>query len=429
MSLSTMRDSTAMVLYCRGGASTLDMVKEVAAVCTRPSITSALISAQIIVFVAQLALGSPRLELACAQLEPPPRGGEHYRLITACFLHASITHLLSNAVGIARLGPGLASALGVEATWLIFLLSGVAGNLASMVFGIAPHKVALEWLARYGFDHDAVVTFLTDIGIEPPPPADDDKPDGDEAQDEDEQQLEVRSARATLPAPTQRRLERVESMGVGASGSIYGQSGAFAGYALRNPSKESMTAAATSLGEVLMYSLVTPVFDRNMTNVDHSAHLGGYACGMLLGYLLAPDARLRQPAFLRPPVVKLACWLATFAAVASLREGWRATLHIVRAEQRWAKFGKKPDAHDPRSQSKVRPKPAASARPRAPASSRESSADAADAQTRGDVTAKRSDDDDDAALRRLSLLRKSFELGLLSEAEYAAKRKELIDAL
>jgi membrane associated rhomboid family serine protease len=221
------------------------MLTEIASVCTRPSVTSALISAQFLVFAAQCALGSPRLELACAQIQPAPHGGEHYRLITACFLHASVAHLLSNTVAIARLCPVLATVLSVEAIWLVFLLSGVAGNLASMAWGSAPHEVALAWLARHGVDHTTVLSLLAIFGIEPPH-NEDAETDAEEQVTEDTEQPHLAAPEKwpDLPAPTRRRLERIQSLGVGASGSIYGQSGAVAGFAMRNPSRASMTAAA-----------------------------------------------------------------------------------------------------------------------------------------------------------------------------------------
>ena len=59
--------------------------------------------------------------------------GEWWRLATAVFVHFDGAHLLANMVTLALVGPPLANLLGPWRFLLIFLLTGLAGNLASHV--------------------------------------------------------------------------------------------------------------------------------------------------------------------------------------------------------------------------------------------------------------------------------------------------------
>ena len=64
-------------------------------------------------------------------------GGDYlelYRLITSIFLHGSIFHLACNMYSLFIIGPQLESFFGKVKYSIIFILSGVIGNLLSMVF-------------------------------------------------------------------------------------------------------------------------------------------------------------------------------------------------------------------------------------------------------------------------------------------------------
>ncbi|CCI85773.1 rhomboid family intramembrane serine protease [Lactobacillus pasteurii] len=62
-------------------------------------------------------------------------GHQWWRLFTAQFLHIGIMHLVSNAVMIFYLGNYFESIIGHWRFWVIYLLSGVGGNLMSFAFG------------------------------------------------------------------------------------------------------------------------------------------------------------------------------------------------------------------------------------------------------------------------------------------------------
>ena len=61
-------------------------------------------------------------------------GGEWWRLLTCGWLHAGILHWLLNAAGVAALGVGVERAFGWWRTAVIYLLSALAGALASALF-------------------------------------------------------------------------------------------------------------------------------------------------------------------------------------------------------------------------------------------------------------------------------------------------------
>ncbi|MFM8411300.1 MAG: rhomboid family intramembrane serine protease [Alphaproteobacteria bacterium] len=62
--------------------------------------------------------------------------GESWRLLAAILLHFDVEHLLANAATLLFVGPLLAREIGGVRLLVVFVLSGLAGNLAS--FALAP---------------------------------------------------------------------------------------------------------------------------------------------------------------------------------------------------------------------------------------------------------------------------------------------------
>lgn len=62
-------------------------------------------------------------------------GGQWWRLFTAQFVHIGVLHLVSNAVIIYYMGMYMEPLLGHFKFLVIYLLSGVGGNLLSLAFG------------------------------------------------------------------------------------------------------------------------------------------------------------------------------------------------------------------------------------------------------------------------------------------------------
>lgn len=65
-------------------------------------------------------------------------GGEYWRLITPIFLHGNVAHLGSNALGLFIFGTRVESLFGHRRFLVIYLLSGIAGVVASFIFSEQP---------------------------------------------------------------------------------------------------------------------------------------------------------------------------------------------------------------------------------------------------------------------------------------------------
>lgn len=63
-------------------------------------------------------------------------GGDWWRLVTACFMHAGLWHIGFNMFALAVIGPRVSEMFGGFVTAFLFLATGVLGNVASGAFGI-----------------------------------------------------------------------------------------------------------------------------------------------------------------------------------------------------------------------------------------------------------------------------------------------------
>src|SRR3954452_3743256 len=135
------------------------------------SATYVLIGICVAVFIAELAtggsLGEARLSHAAidgAVSKGTVASGDWYRLLTAGFLHADITHLLFNMISLYILGQMLEPHFGRLRFLLIFVVSVLAGSLAivitdsaglgasSGVFGLMGAGLVLSWLSGYSLN-------------------------------------------------------------------------------------------------------------------------------------------------------------------------------------------------------------------------------------------------------------------------------------
>ena len=62
-------------------------------------------------------------------------GGQWHRLVSPVFLHGGAMHLFSNLFSLFRIGPLVDASFGPARVLLIYLLSGIGGNLCGLWFG------------------------------------------------------------------------------------------------------------------------------------------------------------------------------------------------------------------------------------------------------------------------------------------------------
>ena len=72
------------------------------------------------------------------------QGHEFYRIFTSMFLHFGISHLLNNMVLLGALGWNLELEIGKIRILLIYLVSGIGGNLLSLYHGISAETYAVS---------------------------------------------------------------------------------------------------------------------------------------------------------------------------------------------------------------------------------------------------------------------------------------------
>jgi rhomboid protease GluP len=102
----------------------------------RAPVTVALLVAIGAVYAADALVGDHLLLRLGANHEPAVEAGQYWRLLTSVFLHLGLLHLAVNCWALYQLGS-LLEGLGSARLALVFLVSGLAGSLASVVFTLA----------------------------------------------------------------------------------------------------------------------------------------------------------------------------------------------------------------------------------------------------------------------------------------------------
>jgi rhomboid protease GluP len=95
--------------------------------------TYVLLALILVMWVVEEALGgsdnAQTLVRLGARYNPLIAQGQYWRLLTACFLHIGVIHLLFNGYALLRIGEGAERFMGPLAFLVIYLVSGVAGNV------------------------------------------------------------------------------------------------------------------------------------------------------------------------------------------------------------------------------------------------------------------------------------------------------------
>jgi membrane associated rhomboid family serine protease len=94
-------------------------------------LSDVLIGANICIFFIQVTFPELHLTERWVNVHELVDRGELYRLVSACFLHGSFSHLLLNMLSLHSLGSLCEWTCGKNRFLAIYLLSGIGGNLAS----------------------------------------------------------------------------------------------------------------------------------------------------------------------------------------------------------------------------------------------------------------------------------------------------------
>lgn len=93
-----------------------------------------LVITNVIFYACQMIFGSALTYSGALITDNVYNEGEWYRLLSATFLHADISHLLSNMLGLFFLGGLVEISVGHLGFFFIYVLSGVGGNALSMLY-------------------------------------------------------------------------------------------------------------------------------------------------------------------------------------------------------------------------------------------------------------------------------------------------------
>ncbi len=89
--------------------------------------------ANLVFYICEILFGDELIIGGALITESVLNNGEWYRLISAMFLHGDIFHLLSNMVGLFFLGGLVEISMGHVEFALIYLISGIGGNIVSVI--------------------------------------------------------------------------------------------------------------------------------------------------------------------------------------------------------------------------------------------------------------------------------------------------------
>ncbi len=102
-------------------------------------VTVLLLALQIAIFIAETAAGGSESTMVLyrfgAKINGSVQAGEWWRLFTPIFIHIGWMHLLVNSATLYYIGGSVEQMIGHWRFLVIYLLSGISGNLMSFAFG------------------------------------------------------------------------------------------------------------------------------------------------------------------------------------------------------------------------------------------------------------------------------------------------------
>jgi rhomboid protease GluP len=126
-----------------------------------PPATLAILGVLFAVFVFEVATGALASAQAMVRAGALTRAavlaGEWWRLVSAVFLHGGLDHLVGNAIALLVLGMMCEHAFGRTQFLFLFVMSGIAGSILSMLMNPGPSVGASG--AIFGLQGAAIVLF------------------------------------------------------------------------------------------------------------------------------------------------------------------------------------------------------------------------------------------------------------------------------
>ena len=124
-----------------------------------PPVTLATLVLLAAIFVVEIRLGALASKEAIIAMGALARervaAGEYWRLLTAPWLHGGTEHLIGNGIALYILGMVCEAAFGRAQLFVLYVLSGLAGSLVSMLVSVGPSVGASG--AIFGLQGAAIV--------------------------------------------------------------------------------------------------------------------------------------------------------------------------------------------------------------------------------------------------------------------------------
>ena len=126
-----------------------------------PPLTVAILAVLLLILIFEIRGGALESREAIVAMGALARervaAGDYWRLLTAPWLHGSVDHLLGNGIALYILGMVCESAFGRAQLLVLYVLSGLAGSLLSVVMSPGPSVGASG--AIFGLQGAAIVLF------------------------------------------------------------------------------------------------------------------------------------------------------------------------------------------------------------------------------------------------------------------------------
>ncbi|MCR5556114.1 MAG: rhomboid family intramembrane serine protease [Butyrivibrio sp.] len=107
-------------------------------------ITIALLIINVVVFLISSLIFPAWYAIGAMYTEGVARDGEVYRIVTATFLHANISHLFNNMIMLGLVGAIIENYIGHGLFLFLYMLAGIVGNLLSMAYEMRTDLVRIS---------------------------------------------------------------------------------------------------------------------------------------------------------------------------------------------------------------------------------------------------------------------------------------------